>query len=66
MTESGTMQTHNVVDSTLEDADYSPFWDVDVYDNADFDMVTDWTSALNSNVLATGVATVNCPVVWMQ
>jgi len=66
MTESGTMQTHNVVAAIPEDAGYSPLWDVDVYDNADFANVMDWPSAMSSNVLATGVATVNCPIVWMQ
>jgi hypothetical protein len=66
VTETGTSQTHNVVDSTPEDNNYSPLWDVDVYDNADFDMVSDWTSAANANILATGVATVNCPIVFVQ
>jgi hypothetical protein len=66
MTEMGSMQTHNIVQTTPEDAGYSPLWDVDVYDNADFANVMDWSSAMNSNILATGVATVNCPIVWMQ
>jgi len=66
MTEMGTMQTHNVVAAIPEDDGYSPLWDVDVYDNADFANVMNWTSAMNSNILATGVATVNCPIVWMQ
>ncbi len=66
VTEPGSMQTHNVVQTIPENGGYSPLWDVDVYDNADFDMVMDWTSASNANILATGVATVNCPIVWKQ
>jgi hypothetical protein len=57
------MQTHNVVQTLPSDAGYSPLWDVDVYDNADFNSVHDWPSAMDANILATGVALVNCPVV---
>jgi len=63
MTEPGTVQTHNVVETLPADELYSPLWDVDVYDNADFDSVHDYTSAQAANILATGVATVNCPIV---
>jgi hypothetical protein len=63
MTEPGTDQTHNVVETLPIDADYSPFWDVDVYDNADFDSVMDFPSAQAATILGTGVALVNCPVV---
>ncbi len=66
VTEEGTMQTHNVVQTIPTDEAYSPLWDVDVYDNMDFTNVSDWTSAINSNVLATGVALVNCPVVYVE
>jgi hypothetical protein len=66
VTEAGTDQTHNVVQTLPEDADYSPFWDVDVYDNADFGSVSNWTTAMSSNILATGVALVNCPIVSVQ
>lgn len=66
MTEEGTDQTHNVVDSLPTDMGYSPFWDVDIYDNADFDNVSDWQSALNANLLAEGAALVNCPIVSVQ
>jgi len=62
-TEMDTNQTHNVTESLPDDSDYSPLWDVDVYDNADFDMVMDYTTAQNANVLATGVAIVNCPII---
>ncbi len=66
VTEAGTDQTHNVVQTLPEDADYSPLWDVDVYDNADFGSVSNWTTAMSSNILATGVALVNCPIVSVQ
>ena len=66
MTEDGSMQTHNVVQTLPMDAGYSPLWNVNVYDNADFDMVSDWTSANNANILATNVAMVNCPVVHVE
>jgi hypothetical protein len=65
-TEMGTMQTHNVVQTVPEDAGYSPFWDVDVYDNTDFSMVMNWQTATSANILGMGVATVNCPIVWKQ
>ena len=66
VTEMGTAQTHNVVQTIPSDADYSPLWDVDVYDNNDFSNVHDWMSAMNANILATGVALVNCPIVSVQ
>jgi hypothetical protein len=64
--EPGTMQTHNVIQFLPEDAGYSPMWDVDIYDNADFAMVKDWNTAQQATVLATDAALVNCPVVWKQ
>jgi len=63
MTESGSDQTHNVVETLPTDAAYSPLWDVDIYDNANFDSVHDYASAQAANVLVTGAANVNCPVV---
>jgi hypothetical protein len=66
MTEMGSEQTHNVVQTIPTDETYSPFWDVDVYDKADFDMVSDWPSAQSATLLAAGVALVNCPVVDVQ
>lgn len=66
MTESGTSQTHNVVETLPEDDGYSPLWDVDVYDNADFDSVSDFASGKAANVLAEGVALVNCPIVSVE
>jgi hypothetical protein len=61
-TEPRSGQTHNVIQSVPSDASYSPLWLVSVYDNAAFDRVADLPSALRAPVLATGVATVNCPV----
>ena len=62
MTDS-TGRTHNVTATLPEDVDYSPFWFVNIYDNADFDMVHDLASAQMANILVTGAANVNCPVV---
>lgn len=66
VTEPGTLQTHNVPQTIPEDDSYSPFWDVNVYDNADFDMVSDWATASSANILGTSVALVNCPIVWVE
>jgi len=66
LTEEMSDQTHNVVASLPGDAGYSPLWMVNVYDNADFDSVTDLESATDANVLATGAANVNCPVVSVE
>jgi hypothetical protein len=65
MTESGSAQTHNVVATLPGDAGYSPLWMVNVYDNADFDSVSDLDSAMDATILAEGAAMVNCPVVSM-
>ncbi|QGY48211.1 hypothetical protein GM418_24425 [Maribellus comscasis] len=66
VTEMGTDQTHNVVQTIPEDDMYSPLWNVNVYDNADFDMVSNWMSAMSANILGTGVALVNCPIVTVE
>ena len=66
VTEAGSPQNHNVVASLPGDDDYSPFWLVNVYDNADFDAVSDLASAKAANVLAQGAANVNCPLVAIQ
>lgn len=66
VTESGNDQTHNVVATLPADAGYSPLWSVNVYDNADFMNVSNLSDAQMANVLAMGVATVNCPVVSIQ
>jgi hypothetical protein len=59
-------QTHNVPATLPGDAGYSPLWLVAVYDNADFPSVHDLQTALKAKVLAAGVATVNCPIVFIQ
>jgi hypothetical protein len=66
VTETGSDQTHNVAATLPSDAAYSPLWLVNVYDNADFDMVSNLSSAQGVNILATGVATPNCPIVSIQ
>ncbi len=59
----GTGLTHNVPATIPGDTLYSPLWYVDIYDNADFDMVHDLASAQAANILAFGAAVVNCPIV---
>jgi len=66
VTETDSDQTHNVVETLPGDDGYSPLWLVDVYDNADFDQVSDLASASQATILATGVADVNCPVVSIE
>lgn len=63
VTEMNSAQTHNVIATIPSNAAYSPLWSVNVYDNADFTSVMDLSSAMSANILANGVATVNCPVV---
>ncbi|MGD8600780.1 MAG: hypothetical protein PVF90_01110 [Gemmatimonadota bacterium] len=64
MTEMGTDQTHNVVETIPGDADYSPLWDVMPYDNAEFANVTDLASAQAATSFGLA-AVVNCPVVFV-
>lgn len=66
VTEMGSAQTHNVVESIPTDSDYSPLWSVNVYNNEDFDMVNNIETAKSANILAEGVALVNCPIVSVQ
>ena len=63
MTESGSDRTHNVLATLPGDEGYSPLWLVNIYDNADFDGVSDLDSATDAELLASGAAPVNCPVV---
>ncbi|MGA9291513.1 MAG: T9SS type A sorting domain-containing protein [Ignavibacteriaceae bacterium] len=58
-----TGRAHNVTETVPADDGYSPLWAVNVYDNADFDKVHDFMSALSANILDTTIAFVNCPVV---
>lgn len=66
VTESAGLQTHNVVQTIPSDAGYSPLWLVNVYDNADFSTVRDIPSIGQAKILASGVATVNCPIVHVR
>ena len=63
VTETGTVQTHNVIATLPGDPGYSPLWSVNVYDNTDFENVSDLTSAQAASILASNVMYVNCPVV---
>jgi len=58
-------QTHNVPSTLPGESGYSPLWLVSVYDNADWPTVHDLDSATKAKLLAAGVATVNCPVVFV-
>jgi len=66
VTEPGSVQTHSVLATLPDDVDYSPLWSVYVYDNADFDNVSDLQTAEAANILAQGVMYVNCPVVYIE
>jgi len=66
MTEEMSEQTHNVVATLPGDADYSPLWAVNVYDNKDFDDVSDLSSATDATILDDGGPTVNCPIVSVE
>ncbi|NHN24315.1 hypothetical protein FIA58_001395 [Flavobacterium jejuense] len=61
-TETGTMQTHNVLGTIPSDSGYSPLWAVLVIDNTNFDVISDLDSASNVMNMYAGV-NVNCPVV---
>ena len=63
MAESATGRTHNVTATVPSDEGYSPMWLVNVYDNADFDNVYNLESVQSANIMASGIADVNCPVV---
>ncbi len=61
-----TGQTHNVPETLPGDPGYSPLWDVNIYDNADFGMVSNLATATGANILAEGAVIVNCPIVSVQ
>jgi hypothetical protein len=63
--ETGTSQTHNVVETIPGDALYSPLWDVMPYDNASFDQVSDLASAQAAPNFGLA-AVVNCPIVFVM
>jgi hypothetical protein len=62
-TEADMMQTHNVVEALPSSTGYSPLWDVNAYDNANFDMVMDLSEASMAPNVGMSLATVNCPIV---
>ncbi len=64
-TEANSSQSHNVPATLPSDEGYSPLWSVDVYDNADWPKVSNLDSAQSAKLLAAGVATVNCPIVFI-
>lgn len=66
MSEEGSAQTHNVVATLPADENYSPLWSVNVYDNADFASVSNLATAQSANILGSGVALVNCPIVSLD
>ena len=67
-TEDGTAtgQTHNVPETLPTDATYSPLWDVQIYNNTSFGMVSNLITAGSAPVMAMDAAIVNCPIVWVQ
>lgn len=66
LTEAGSAQTHNVVATVPSDPGYSPLWLVNIYDNTAFSSVSNLATAQSANLLAMGVAKVNCPIVEVQ
>jgi hypothetical protein len=66
VTEPGSPQTHNVIATLPGDPNYSPVWLVGMYDNADFDSVTDLSSATAADLLIPNAAMVNLPVVEVE
>jgi len=65
-TEPKSAQTHNVPTTIPTDMGYSPLWLVNVYDNADWPMVHNLSTVAQAKVLAPAVATVNCPIVYLD
>ena len=63
--ESHTPQTHNVVLSVPGDTDYSPLWEVRIYDVRAFDLVHDAATAQRARVVKPGPL-VNCPIVTVR
>jgi hypothetical protein len=61
--EAGGAQTHNVIGALPAGAGYSPLWVVNAYNNANFDMVNNLSTAHAAMSVGNGLAIVNCPVV---
>ena len=55
-----------VASSLPGDLDYSPLWLVSVYDNSAFPAVHNESTLLASPIVARDVATVNCPIVFVE
>jgi hypothetical protein len=64
-TETGTVQTHNVVATLPSQTGYSPLWAVLPYDNAEFDDVHDLGSAAAARGFPLA-GYVNCPIVLVE
>lgn len=62
--ETGSVQTHNITATVPEDFDYSAFWAVTIYDNADFSMVNNLESVLKASWLVQNATQVNCPIIY--
>ena len=65
-TEAGSDQAHNVAATIPTDSDYSPLWLVNIYNNMDFDQVSDLSSAQSASIIVAGAANVNCPIVSLM
>ena len=61
-----TGQTHNIPIALPTEDGYSPLWAVQIYDNSEFGMVSNLTTALAAPLKAMDAAIVNCPIVWVQ
>jgi hypothetical protein len=61
-TETGTLQTHNVIATNPTDGNYSPLWSVQVLSNVNFGSVSNLSTAISFTSSPAG-ANVNCPVV---
>jgi hypothetical protein len=66
VTEKGSDQTHNVPSTLPDDMAYSPLWDVNIYDNADFASVMDLKTAEAATLLVPDAANVNCPIASIE
>ena len=63
--ETGTTQTHNVIATIPSSSTYSPLWLVYAFDNAQFNAVSNASTAVATSPTNLG-ATVNCPVASIQ
>lgn len=66
MTEQGNDQTHNILAALPMDSNYSPLWSVTIYDNNEFESVTDYNSAQTANIIEAGNGPINAPVVQSE